>query len=325
MQVDKKLRARLKREASKQLCRARLFKYQQRYANVHPTLKEHPQEKECLPKTNDSSEFLLLVGDTEAETFEFDYRIAEHYFPLSMHLYEAGAAVRGNLSFELLCRFISALHVDGSGFTKEVDHNDLDLFHLAAYFFKSCKCLDLLQLKYQQRYANVHLTLKEYPQEKECLPETYDGSEFLLLEGDTEAETFKFDYRIAEHYFPLSVHLYDAEGAVLRCYEAGTAVRGNLSFELLCRFISALHVDGRGFAKEVDHNDLHLFHRAAHFFRSRKCLDLLRDMIVEAIGMIQETIATKMKLVSDLTNCVLVSALEENNRLQIIHDTVFPE
>ena len=169
--------------------------------------------------------------------------------------------------------------------------------------------------KYQQRYANALQTLREYPQEKECLPETNDGSEFFLLVGDTEAETFKFDYRIAKHYFPLSVHLY----------EAGAATRGNLSFELLCRFISALNVDGSGFTKEVDHNDLHLFHRAAHFFGSRKCLDLLRDMIVEAIGMTQETIATKMKLVSDLTNCVLVSALEENKRLRIVHDTVSPE
>jgi hypothetical protein len=145
MQVDKNLRARLKREASKQRCRARLFKHQQRYANVHPTLKEYPQEIECLPETYDSSEFLLLVGDTEAETFKFDYRIAEHYFPLSMHLYEAGAAARGNLSFELLCRFISSLNVDGSGFAKEVDHDDLPLFRRAAYFFKSCKCLDLLR------------------------------------------------------------------------------------------------------------------------------------------------------------------------------------
>jgi hypothetical protein len=48
-------------------------------------------------------------------------------------------------------------------------------------------------------------------------------------------------------------------------------------------------------------------------------------MIVEAIGRTQEAIATKMKLVSDLTNCVLISALEENYRLRIVRDTVFPE
>jgi TusA-related sulfurtransferase len=36
--------------------------------------------------------------------------------------------------------------------------------------------------------------------------------------------------------------------------------------------------------------------------------------------MIVEVIATKMKLVSDLTNWV-----EENNRLQIVRDTVSPE
>jgi hypothetical protein len=169
--------------------------------------------------------------------------------------------------------------------------------------------------KHQQRYANVHPTLKEYPQEKECLPETYDSLEFVFLVGDTEAETFEFDSRIAEHYFQPPKHLY----------EAGAAERGNLSFELLCRFISALHVDGSGFAKEVDHNDLYLFYRAAYFFKSCKCLNLLLDMIVEAIGRTQEAIATKMKLVSDLTNCVLISALEENYRLRIVRDTVFPE
>ena len=161
--------------------------------------------------------------------------------------------------------------------------------------------------KYQQCEFNLSLPTCPllYPEdeESECSPERYSEPLHIRLVGDSGDDFFLFDERIATPYFHLPT--------VPDCIFATKENLQGLSFDTLCRFLSSLNVDGSGFTINIDDQDLNAFHRAANFFNSRKCLEILLPMIVKAIGTNQELITSRMKLVSDLTNCVLSAALVE--------------